>query len=569
MVGIGFVLFVTNGQLGHREATAPTLNRTASAVCTVGGWTATGTPVLSKADALLGVSGVPAGSVWAVGHEASTVPGEGTGGHTLVEQRSGPGLIRVASPTPSGNANLAALRVWSDTSGLAVGWWTDSQLLPRPITEIWDGTAWSMVPFPSPSASNTALYSIDGISSSDAWTVGVVDSPDGTSTLAFAAHWDGSTWQAVPTDPAAENATFDAVRALAPNDVWAVGFEGGPSGITSLAEHWDGTRWTKVPTPQIGANNNLLLGLDGTSGSDVWAVGEYDASQLGPLVMHWDGSNWTIAVTSLPGVTNARLTAVTAASTGDVWAVGSRMIPKSNGIISQGSDLGLITHYDGSGWSVTSNDVTSPIGSTFQDVVSLGTPPEVWLVGTTMSTGLKEVTIAEHICPGQVSDAGFSTSNMSVHQGNAAAWVFSSDTGQSHSVADASGLSLFDSAARLPGTSFTAVVNAAGTYPLRDSFSGAAATLTVPIQLSRLKAGVSQPVAIRWAHAKVGNYVEDVQIKRPRMAAFTDWMSGTLTLSANFTADAGPGAYSFRSRLRDPISAHASGWSPRLTLTVS
>jgi hypothetical protein len=45
-------------------------------------------------------------------------------------------------------------------------------------------------------------------------------------------------------------------------------------GDHALVQHWDGKRWSAVTTPSLGGSENILTGIDGTSSSDVWIVGQ-------------------------------------------------------------------------------------------------------------------------------------------------------------------------------------------------------------------------------------------------------------------------------------------------------
>src|SRR6202041_3405556 len=131
-----------------------------------------------------------------------------------------------------------------------------------------------------------------------------------------AMHWDGANWKSVATPNVGEGTKkLNAVLALAPNDVWAVGFStpiAPPkhAATLTLIEHFDGTSWAVVPSPNVGPHSanqsNRLLGLTANSGNAIWAFGSYFASdRSGPqitLLLHWDGTRWTIA--STPNQTN-------------------------------------------------------------------------------------------------------------------------------------------------------------------------------------------------------------------------------------------------------------------------
>ena len=65
----------------------------------------------------------------------------------------------------------------------------------------------------------------------------------------------------------------------------------------------------------------------------------------------------------------------------------------------------------------------------------------------------------------------------------------------------------------------------------------------------------------------------DVQVKVPGSASFTDWRTGVTSLQGTFAPSdpqwAGPGTYSFRSRLRQVSTGAASGYSPQGSISLS
>jgi hypothetical protein len=78
---------------------------------------------------------------------------------------------------------------------------------------MWDGSAWSQLPFSWPSTPH-ALNDVQGISAQDAWAVGE---------MGTILHWDGSTL-AVSSSPATVN--LNQVANSSPSDIWAVGMDG-------------------------------------------------------------------------------------------------------------------------------------------------------------------------------------------------------------------------------------------------------------------------------------------------------------------------------------------------------
>jgi hypothetical protein len=138
--------------------------------------------------------------------------------------------------------------------------------------------------------------SIAALSPDDVWTVGTrtLRHPHGYATVAQ--HWDGTTWTAVPTvEPGAAENGFYAVSGTSADDVWAVGYSwagtGGPEKL--LAEHWDGTAWAVSPVKQFhwGEHRHRfarLFAVDAIAPNDVWAVG-YSVESV-TFTEHWDGS---------------------------------------------------------------------------------------------------------------------------------------------------------------------------------------------------------------------------------------------------------------------------------------
>jgi hypothetical protein len=58
----------------------------------------------------------------------------------------------------------------------------------------------------------------------------------------------------------------------ATDDAWAVGFHGSDN-IGTSAMHWDGTTWKSVATPNVGEGTNKLNAVLALAPNDVWAVG--------------------------------------------------------------------------------------------------------------------------------------------------------------------------------------------------------------------------------------------------------------------------------------------------------
>ncbi len=174
----------------------------------------------------------------------------------------------------------------------------------------YDNTAWAAAQPAGGYPNQSFLWGIDALSSAEVWA-------------------DGSTWtqQPVPAVGTYRN-RFDAVSALTPDDVWAVGSFGDRNGdFRHLIMHYDGTAWRNSPLPAALVNiGGEMLDVQAIAPNDVWAVG--DLLTGGILMLHFDGTAWS-RVTSHGGGG-----ALAALGPNDIWAVGAE-----------------ISHWDGTAWT--------------------------------------------------------------------------------------------------------------------------------------------------------------------------------------------------------------------------
>ncbi|MGC4119943.1 MAG: FecR domain-containing protein [Myxococcales bacterium] len=229
----------------------------------------------------------------------------------------------------------------------------------------WNGASWD----PTPAAVSGVLgYGIVralwGTGADDVWA-----GADGGLLL----HKQGGTWRQASADQGLDNGTVRSLSATAPDDVWAASDHG--------VQHFDGSRWAfvrNIPNQHYLAvwaagrsevfavgiqalsrfngtdwSQDLyptaFTGVSGTSGSDVWAVGENG------FVAHWNGIAWT---TSTAG--SKTFTSVKAFASDAVWAVG------------QG---GAARFFNGTSWedrSTGTDDLVSVWGSSANDVWAAG-----------------------------------------------------------------------------------------------------------------------------------------------------------------------------------------------------
>jgi hypothetical protein len=230
---------------------------------------------------------------------------------------------------------------------------------PTPVC----GPAWQVVASPdAPESSENVLRRVAAAGPDDIWAVGY-DLGDSGVRETLTLRYDGARWRIVnsPNLGDADNTLLGV--AARDGVVWAVGSANDGSDET-VALRWTGAVWQPVGSPNVGEGDNALRGVAIAAADDVWAVG---ASPAGALIEHWDGQTWQVA----PAPADPRaLNAVAVAAPADVWAVG---------------DAGLIEHWDGAAWRI----VAAPGGGALRDVAA-GAPDDVWAVGVSASRTLIE-----------------------------------------------------------------------------------------------------------------------------------------------------------------------------------
>ena len=225
-------------------------------------------------------------------------------------------VLPTVDPKDGGNL-LLGVSALSATDAWAVGGSGDPNDPTQTLYEHWDGETWSAVDGPNPGTAINELAAVDQIAADDAWAVGRTGSGFGEDPLIT--HFDGATWDVQPIPADVTSGALTAVSAAAADDIWAVGSTGDASaGLERvLTLHFDGTGWTSVDaTSAVGGGRSLLFGVSALAPDDVWAVG-YHHNQ--PLILHFDGTRWRRPSSDLTG----SLSAVTAVTAADVWAVGS------------------------------------------------------------------------------------------------------------------------------------------------------------------------------------------------------------------------------------------------------
>ena len=239
---------------------------------------------------LYGIAAVTANDIWAVGYIQVGFSAQ----QPLTMHWDGSSWSLVLSPStaPNNQDILWSVTALSASDIWAAGYSTDAVSGQyRTLIEHWNGSAWTIVPSPNPAGSiYNFVWGIEAVSPNDIWIMG--RAYDGNTYPTLIEHWNGSAWSVTPS-PSEKfyNEVYDA-SALSSTNVWAVGrYGGGFSDNVAMVMHWDGNAWSVVPNPNPpgATENNFLYRVRAVSPQDVWAVGSYfkDDAKFQTLIEHY------------------------------------------------------------------------------------------------------------------------------------------------------------------------------------------------------------------------------------------------------------------------------------------
>jgi len=307
-------------------------------------WSKVASPNPGVDNVLTGVSADSETDAWAVGSYFTKAANTTD---TLLIHWNGVSWLQVASPDPAADNELQGVSADSSTDAVAVGYdFPPPSGHARTLVAHWDGSSWSSVKSPSPVSSGVFLRAVSAYSSTDAVAVGEYfnDATNSYDTLTL--HWDGSVWSTVPSpNPSAGDNYLFSVSATSGTSAWAVGYDRS-HGRRTLVLHWNGTAWSVVASPNP-TRECFLQAVSADSDVDAWAAGYFlrtDSSNK-TLILHWDGTSWSRTHSPSPRRLNfLQLSGVSADSATDAWAVGF-------GQTSDGNDKTVILHWNGTSWS--------------------------------------------------------------------------------------------------------------------------------------------------------------------------------------------------------------------------
>ena len=238
-----------------------------------------------------GVADISPGDAYAIGNSATTAVGS-------LAHWNGTAWSSVTLPLPAhanSNTTLNAISAHGLGDVWIVGTFLDSATgRNETFSEHFNGTAWKVVRMPPVNNPDRNAFfrfnAINANSPSDVWAVGdrgIIDVPNSQKTLIE--HFNGTAWSIVPSpSPGSIDVLSGVTTSNASNNVWAVGADvpAGKSAGQTLTLNWNGTAWNVVASPDTGSTDEVGAVATKPGAAIVWAVGESGPpGSFNPLVL--------------------------------------------------------------------------------------------------------------------------------------------------------------------------------------------------------------------------------------------------------------------------------------------
>ena len=276
-------------------------------------WRLATLPATTPTSVLRDVAAADATHAWAVGSDAYSPDDQYNTGVPVVLSWDGTRWSPAQLPAVSWKGSFRLVAAGSATDVWVLGG-PMSHDIDDNVTYVlrYDGTTWREVPFPEGATPSPLSITDMSVADGHAWLVGY----RGSETTPVVLEWTGQDWQEhqPPAECVRGGKSFEgmpnlcnmtAVKAFAADDVWAAGNGAWTGFLGPLLFHWDGATWQAV---QVGVNQQKLAlnAIDGSSATDIWAVGDTLAQGGGTLAVHGDGTTWQVVdglpAKALPGV---------------------------------------------------------------------------------------------------------------------------------------------------------------------------------------------------------------------------------------------------------------------------
>jgi hypothetical protein len=314
---------------------------------------------------------------------------------TLAESWNGAAWSVTSAVSPSGAVPtyLSSISCVAANACMAVGYHFDVDTgLYVPLSERWNGTAWTVKTVPVPAGSTgTYLESVSCASASACQAVGL-ENTSGPG-MTFAVSWNGTAWsiKTTPNPAGAAASLLYGVSCTTATACTAVGRYGSGGGSETLAETWNGTAWSIQTTPNpAGTTFSSLTGVSCASGSFCEAVGSYSHNNVNKTMAEaWNGTAWTVQTTPDPAGAEANyLASVSCPTTGYCMAAGD--YENSSAV-----NKALSEQWDGTAWTVKTAITPVHSSATLLYGVSCTGASACAVAGTYLSTTAGPKTLAE------------------------------------------------------------------------------------------------------------------------------------------------------------------------------
>lgn len=192
-------------------------------------WSQTSSPSPNSSENFLyGVEALATNNAWAVGQ---------SGLQSFILHWNGSSWSRVKSPNVAAPGGYSEINTLRSVAGVAANdLWAVGNAGASTLALHWNGSNWSVIPTPNGGSPWNELTGVAALSSGDVWAVGYTYSEFDTCgegcyqdfPNALIEHWDGSAWSVVPSpSPVSGESSLAAVAGSGNGPAWAVGTTGG------------------------------------------------------------------------------------------------------------------------------------------------------------------------------------------------------------------------------------------------------------------------------------------------------------------------------------------------------
>jgi hypothetical protein len=243
---------------------------------------------------------------------------------------------------------------------------------------------------------------ISATATNDVWTASgsLVSQSNVNKSAAASLNFNGTKFSKAPLGSTVAGTTefINGVAAIAPDDVWAVGFDSVDNGPLEVVQRFDGTKWQEVHDVAMVGKGQIfgeqLNAISAINSNDIFAAGNlynYDRDQVIPFFEHWNGQSWAQAGPN-PKVSNTQtyINGVAAISASDVWAVGYAQM-RTDGVVAK-KPAPATLHFDGTQWKEIP---AAKCVCVFTAVAAIASD-DVWAVGNTLSDSFDSEPMAQH-----------------------------------------------------------------------------------------------------------------------------------------------------------------------------